>query len=256
MMTDKGLYIYCLAQGNQEEPLELRGLGGQPVMALLHRGLIAVVEECEAKSIQSEDQKVLADGLLIHQSVVDIAWERYETVLPFSFGMVIRPMDGKTAGENLKGWMERESEELRGKLMRLKSKAEYGVQVIWDPTIVLPKIRHNDKEIQDLEKEIQSKPKGVAYLLERKLAEIIKKRLEEAANVYFKDFYQRIRNCVEEIHVEKVRRENPPKQMIMNLSCLQEKDEVVLLGRELEKIGKIQGFDVRFTGPWPPYSFA
>ncbi|MBI1871249.1 MAG: GvpL/GvpF family gas vesicle protein [Chlamydiae bacterium] len=255
MMTDKGLYIYCLAQGNQEEPLELRGLGGQPVEAFSHRGLIAVVEECEPKSLKSEDQKVLADWLLIHQNVVDIAWERYETVLPFGFGMMIKSMDGKTASENLKAWIERESEELRGKLKRLKNKAEYGVQVIWDPAGILPKIKRSDKEIQDLEKEIQSKPKGVAYLLERKLAEIIKKRLEEAANVYFKDFYQRIRNCVGEIHVEKVRRENPPKQMIMNLSCLQEKDEGVLLGKELEKIGKIQGFDVRFTGPWPPYSF-
>jgi len=27
------------------------------------------------------------------------------------------------------------------------------------------------------------------------------------------------------------------------------------LGEELDEINKMQGFSVRFTGPWPPYSF-
>jgi len=28
-----------------------------------------------------------------------------------------------------------------------------------------------------------------------------------------------------------------------------------MLGDELEKINNLKGFSVRFTGPWPPYSF-
>jgi hypothetical protein len=41
----------------------------------------------------------------------------------------------------------------------------------------------------------------------------------------------------------------------MNLSCLVDGDKSKDLGEELEAIDKMEGFSVRFTGPWPPYSF-
>jgi len=41
----------------------------------------------------------------------------------------------------------------------------------------------------------------------------------------------------------------------MNLSCLITINGSRSLGDELEKINVLEGFSVRFTGPWPPYSF-
>lgn len=254
-MTEKGLYLYCLAQGNKEESLDLKGIGGTPVKTLTHQSLVAVVQECECKPFESQDQKLLADWLLIHQGVVDWAWEKYEAILPFGFDTIIVPANGKSAKENLEEWLEKESEELKRKLERLKHKAEYGIQILWDVTIILSGIKKQDAEIQHLEEEINSKSPGVAYLLQKKLEDSIRKRLEMTADAYFKVFYQRIRGYVEDIHVEKIRKENPPKQMILNLSCLQRKAETEALGGVLEQISEIRGFDVRFTGPWPPYSF-
>ena len=49
--------------------------------------------------------------------------------------------------------------------------------------------------------------------------------------------------------------EDENKQMLMNLSCLLTKDGSRRLGDELEKIASVEGFFVRYTGPWPPYSF-
>lgn len=43
--------------------------------------------------------------------------------------------------------------------------------------------------------------------------------------------------------------------MLLNLSCLVSKGKVDSLGEELEKINNMEGFSVRFTGPWSPYSF-
>ena len=91
--------------------------------------------------------------------------------------------------------------------------------------------------------------------MKQKLDGLICQRLEMAADAYFKEFFQQIRGCVGEIRVEKVRKEEPPRQMLANLSCLLPKGETARLGGELDKIGKIDGFSVRFTGPWPPYSF-
>lgn len=254
-MTEKGFYLYCLAQGNQEESLDLKGIGGTPVKAVVHHGWVAVVQECESKPFESTDQKVLADWLLIHQGVVDVALEKYETIIPFGFDAIIVPTPGKSAEDNLKEWLDKEAEGLKTKLLRLKGKAEFGVQVLWNPTMILPRLKEQDPEMQNLEKEILSKPEGVAYLLQKKLEELMHARLEKAADAYFKIFYKQIRECVEEVRVEKARKEEPPRQMILNLSCLQTKGETVALGVVLEKIGQIPGFDVRFTGPWPPYSF-
>ena len=44
------------------------------------------------------------------------------------------------------------------------------------------------------------------------------------------------------------------KQMILNMACLMHKDNVERLGRKLSQF-KNEGYAVRFTGPWPPYSF-
>ena len=254
-MTAKGLYVYCVAKGDREESLDLRGIEGTALWALTDQGLVAIVQECEPRPFASADQKVFANWLLIHQNIVDLAWERYETIIPFGFDTVILPTNGNSARQNLNAWLEKESAEVKRKLEYLKNKAEYGVQVLWDPNVILSRIREQDAEIQQSEKETRSKPAGVAYLLQRKLEKLIRQRLETAADANFKTFYQRIRECVENIHIEKVRKEDPPKQMILNVSCLQNKEEITALGAVLEKIGQMPGFDVRFTGPWPPYSF-
>jgi hypothetical protein len=254
-MDEKGLYLYAVAQGDREEPLEVKGIEGVPIHALEHQGLLAIAQDCEPKPFASEDKEVLANWLLIHQNVVDLAWERYETIIPFGFDRIIVSTHGKSARQNLNEWLEKGSADLKQKLARLQNKAEYGIQVSWDPTVILPRIRVKDTEIQDLEREIRSKPQGVAYLLQKKLEEVIRQRLEKAADLYFKTFYQEIRARVENVHVEKVRKEDPPKQMILNVSCLQNKGETESLGQELDRMGQIPGFYVRFTGPWPPYSF-
>ena len=42
--------------------------------------------------------------------------------------------------------------------------------------------------------------------------------------------------------------------MLLNLSCLMQEGSGDL-GRVLDEIQQTKGISVRFTGPWPPYSF-
>ena len=42
--------------------------------------------------------------------------------------------------------------------------------------------------------------------------------------------------------------------MILNAVCLVPKDNIEDLGSKLGQLKK-EGYAVRFTGPWPPYSF-
>lgn len=252
---DKSLYLYCVATGSRDEPLEIKGLGGGEVFTVASQGICAVVQECDKGFFSSEDSKLISEWILAHQAVVDLAWERYETVVPFSFDTIVIAKDDKPARENLLEWLEKERDSLKTKIERFRGKAEYGVQISWNPAVIAHRVTRNDTEVQKLEEEICSKSSGTAYLLGQKLEKLLGQRMEQAADVYFKEFFQKIRTCVEEIQVGKVKKEEPPRQMLANLSCLLPKEDVPKLGEKLDEIGKIEGFFVRFTGPWPPYSF-
>ena len=79
-MSDS-LYLYCVAEGKWQEGLVLNGLGGASVFTVATAGLVAVVQECDAP-FSSEDSKLVSEWILAHQAVVDLAWEKYETVVP------------------------------------------------------------------------------------------------------------------------------------------------------------------------------
>lgn len=84
---------------------------------------------------------------------------------------------------------------------------------------------------------------------------MIKEKLEQAADQYFREFYARIKMCTDDVVIGKTKKVGGNKQMIMNLSCLVHKDRVEELGKELESIEKTAGVSVRFSGPWAPFSF-
>jgi hypothetical protein len=254
-MPEKGLYLYCLTQGSPKEDLKLSGIEEGKVLFVPVNDLIAVVQEC-AQPFCSEDKEVVTKWVLRHQQVVDATMTAFGNVIPFSFDTLIVAKDGKTAGENLQEWAQKEEPHLRKKFAKLKGRAEYGVQISWDPNTVAPRVTANDPEVKVLKEEIQATGVGTAYLLRQKLETLLKSRLEIAADAYFKEFYRVIKLETEDIRVEKIKKLEPPRQMLMNLSCLLSKERVSRLGHELDKISEIQGFFVRFTGPWPPYSFS
>ena len=137
----------------------------------------------------------------------------------------------------------------------MRGKAEYGVQIFWEPRTVARDIAARSEAIRKLEEEVRSKPKGTAYLLRQKAEGVLKREMETRARACFRDFYDRIRQHVCDIRLEKTRKAGEDKQMIANLSCLVHREKSSELGKELEAITGMEGFSVRFTGPWPPYSF-
>jgi len=59
------------------------------------------------------------------------------------------------------------------------------------------------------------------------------------------------------VKVEKALAEPEEKQdEVLNLSCLADRGQAEELGEVLEEIDSMEGFTVRFSGPWPPFSFS
>jgi len=90
----------------------------------------------------------------------------------------------------------------------------------------------------------------------QKLKDLNKKRRWKERQIrILRSFFEKVKSCVDEIQVEKTKKAEDERQMLMNLSCLLPKEVSRRLGDVLEKISNTEGYSVRFTGPWPAYSF-
>jgi len=255
MATGGGRYLYCVADSGERVSLGPIGINGSKVYAIPYRDICAVVHECPAEPYQSTDREVVNSWVLAHQKVVDEAWERWGTVLPLGFDTIVMDKDSVGPEENVRNWLKNDYDKLKSKIEKVRGEAEYGVQIFWEPQVIVQSLAKTSPEIRQFEEEMKSQPKGIAYLYKQRLENALKRELESKADRCFKDFYERIRKLVDDIAVEKTKPGGQNTQMIMNLSCLLPRDKTAELGEELESINILEGFSVRFTGPWPPYSF-
>ena len=252
----EGIYLYCIADGSHTTSLGGIGIEQQEVYTIPHQELSAVVHRCQAKAYQSEEPETVKRWVVTHQQVVDRAWQSFGTVLPLGFDTIIRGKEGSTPEHTMRGWLETEYERLKAKILELRGKAEYGVQISWDPQVIAAQITQELPEAKQMRDAMRSKAPGTAYLVEQKLKGLVRKEMERRADACFKEFYGQIRDVVEGTKIEKTKKTHDGKQMLMNLSCLTARDKVGALSQVLDGIHGRPGMSVRFTGPWPPYSFA
>ncbi len=255
LVTGQGRYLYCIAEGGEQVSLGTIGIEGQEVYTLPYRDICAVVHDSPAEPYRSTDREVVNLWVLAHQRVVDEAWERWGTVLPLGFDTIITNREGAKPQENIAKWLQNDYDNLKSKMEKVRSKAEYGVQIFWEPQVIVQNLTTTSPEISKLKEKIKSQSTGIAYMYKQKLENALKRELEAKADQCFRDFYGRIRRHAVSIVVEKTKPGDQNTQMIMNLSCLLPRDKTAELGEELHRINSMEGFSVRFTGPWPPYSF-
>lgn len=251
----EGRYLYCVAESGERASLGPIGIEGREVNTIPYRDLCAVVHTRPAEPYTSDDDEVVKGWVLTHQAVVDAAWKKFGTVLPAGFDTIITGDESTAPEEKVRGWLREDYTHLQEKIEKVRGNAEYGVQIFWDPKISARQIVRDHKEIRELQEEISAKPEGAAYIYRQKLERLIKHEMEAKADRYFREFFHRIKRHVSDLRVEKLKKADEEMQMVMNLSCLVDQDRYEGLGEELEKIHATEGLRVRFTGPWPPYSF-
>ena len=249
---EEGRYIYCIVNSGVETSLGKIGIEDSEVYTMPHRDIAAVVHSCEAKPYDTKDEDKAKEWIMTHLYVIDEATKRFGTVAPFGFDTII-----KGDGERVKACLEEEYARLKGVLDRVKDRSEYGIQIFWDESLMARRIEETDEELGELKGDIKAKPKGAAYMLERKSEKMLKEALLVEAEKYRKKFYEEVSRYVDDVKLDETSKpeEWQDKKMLMRLSCLARSDEVEKLGEVLEKINKMDGFAVRFTGPWAPFSF-
>jgi len=255
-MENRGRYIYGVAAGVKAVSLGPIGIEGNEVYTIPCGGFCAVVHSCTAEPYQSGDEETVKKWVRTHQGVLDEAKKALGTVIPMGFDTILQSKDEVISHDQVvKDWLKGDSERLQSVLEKIKGRDEYGVQIFYAPGLVVKQISDESQEIRKIREEMAGKSPGTAYLYKQKVERAVKAEIERLANDWFKDFYARVKRHCDDIVVEKTRKADRNKIMLLNLSCLVARKKVDNLGEELEKINNTEGFSVHFSGPWSPYSF-
>lgn len=250
---ETGRYLYCAVEIGRVKTFRKFGVDEEDVYTIPYKDISAVVHCCLPKPYHSDDPELAKKWLIQHEGVVDFFFERYDAVLPFAFDTILKGSN-TDADAKVRNWLKEEYAVLKRKMEKVRGKQEFGVQIFWDSKSAADNVR-KEPAIQKVLDEIASKPRGLAYMHTQKLKDVVKKELEDKAEKYFREFYEAIRSHVDDVKIEKIPKAEGDKQIIMNLSCLIHKSRVQELGRELDRINSMPLFSVKFTGPWPAYSF-
>lgn len=250
----EGRYLYCVVKGNAGMDFGQMGIAGSRVYTVPYSDVGAVVHRCKAKPYRTSDTEKAKEWVLAHQYIVDRATTIFGTVIPFTFDTIFKGNDNL-----VRDWLRGKHRPLKDMLLKLTDRDEYGIQIFFKGKAIEKEVE-GDTEIQELKREVEKASRGVAYLLEKRLKRSQENKRRAIAAGYNKAFTHQIKSLVDHIkNCPKNRRvpeEWKDKEVILNLSCLVHKDRVRELGSLLGEINTQEEFAVRFSGPWPPYSFA
>ncbi|MDO8715925.1 MAG: GvpL/GvpF family gas vesicle protein, partial [Dehalococcoidales bacterium] len=231
---------------------------GSEVYTVTYQDLSAIVHSCPAEPYQSLDDEKVKVWVKAHQSVLDIAKEQFQTIIPLGFDTILKPGDDSISPDQVvRDWLKKDCERFHIIISQIEGKDEYAVQISYSPSAISKYMSEPSAEVKTIREELPKKSPGIAYIYKQKLEKTIKADMERFADSWFKDFYNRVNKHVDNVIVEKTRKldNDKVKVMLLNLSCLVAKEKVDSLGEELEIINNMEGFSVHFSGPWPPYSF-
>lgn len=248
-----GIYLYGIVNARNPDNLGAIGIDNKPVLLVPYNDISAIVHRCTAEPYVTEDMEKAKVWILSHQYVLDLASARYRSVIPITFDTIIKG-DEKI----VQNWLKEKHDELKKILLSLNGRAEYGVQIFLEKHYI-QKLVEPDVKLSSKINSLQESEEGVAYLLRKKMERDERAKRDDTIQSFSKDLFKEIKSIVSEVKVEETRRttDDPWKDMMMvlNLSCLLTEEEVKHLGKLLSKLNQEDGVNIRFTGPWPPYSF-
>ena len=248
-----GIYLYCITNHGQRESFGNIGLEGSEVYTIPFKDISATVHRCRARPYETRDLEKAKSWILTHQYVIDLATKRFGTVIPLTFDIILKGDDA--AAES---WLRDEHDQLGRMLERFKGKAEYGIK------FYMSKEYHNESLSENLQisappRTLGNKPKGTAYLLQKRAEQKARAQMNMKSEALTRDLGAMLSSFVDEVTIERkgsrAIEDAKDRLMILNLSCLIKDEKVKALGDLLGKLDGSNGLTVKFTGPWPPYSF-
>jgi len=249
----EGRYIYSVAKTSTKENLGEIGIEDNAVFTIPYKDIAAVVHSCPPRAYDTKDRAVAEEWVVEHSYVIDQAMKKFGSVLPFSFDVILKGDDSA-----ITNWLEKNYQILHKDMENVEGKAEFGIQIYYNYDDLASRILEDDAELKGIKSRIGKESKGKAYLLQKKLDQTLKSMVSQKAAKMANQSLADIRSLADELKMDdKKRKPDSYKDLslLASYACLIGDDKVQRLGEALDKINRQEGFKVRFTGPWAPFSF-
>ncbi|MFD1212385.1 GvpL/GvpF family gas vesicle protein [Arthrobacter sp. GCM10027362] len=253
MRDSPGLYVYAVIPASVPETALGTGIDAAPLkLVAAADGPAAVVHEHRSAPYSGSDADVQR-WVLEHGNVVERCWEQAGTVLPMSFNVIVAPGDGVSASDRLVRWLGASGPALAGRLDALRDRVELRVEISLDQHVAAG----HDVQVAALREEMQQRPAGVQRLLRKRLDNIERGIAEQLADRLYPQYRRRLAALSEDLAENRRAHQPPDSVSVLTVALLVARDGVAEVGRELTSISEEQhAAQIRFLGPWPPYSFA
>lgn len=287
---EDGRYVYCVVPVPDDDPtndssatatdgldLDVDGVDGGTPFVVATGGVGAVVQPCTSP-FESDDVRQLGRWLLQHQAVVDAAGERFGTPLPFRFDTVVE--GGDTA---VRDWLDGDGESFRSALASLDGRWEYRIEVTFDYESLEASVA-DDPSLTELDARREEAAEGTAYLLEKKYETRKSSLVADEVSRQRERLSERLAELCEAVRpVERTAGvgsltegldeggrgddraggdadsspdDDADDAANVSLSVLAKESNETAVGDVLEELADETGASVKFTGPWPPYTYA
>ncbi len=259
---DEGRYLYCVVRTDVEETFETIGVDDEPVSVITEDDVGAVVHACD-ELYDSADLTEVRRWLVRHQTVVDDAAAAFGTPVPFQFDTILRGDD-----DGVREWLREEYDTLDLALSELTGHWEYRVEVRETEPISDEALIDHDDRLAELAAGIDDAEEGTAFLLETKFENRLKELRAGRRESLTADVQARLDEHAREVHaLERAPaaslsaavtddETDAEEETLCRLTLLADEADEEAIGSVLDDVAATEGLTVRFTGPWPPYTFA
>lgn len=264
---ENGRYVYCVVDASPEaiDRFSTDGLDDEPVSVIgLENNdcvLGAVVHSCDSL-YDTADLRQVKRWLVRHQTVIDRAGEAFGTPLPFQFHTIFRGDD-----DTVREWLRDQRDALEDALDALADHWEYRIDVVETDPPDGEDLLEEDAELAALDEQIENASEGRAFLLEKQFEQRVKAIRGQRRAEIRETLRAGLEQCSQQVHAlerqpsvdlggEFGQSVAPNGERLCRFTILASEEEESTVGSVLDEVAENPGLEVRFTGPWPPYSFA
>lgn len=257
-MNNELIYVYCILANNpQLGKIE----GYDDLEVFCGDDYYAVTKLVQADEYSEENQKKnfsnfswIEAQVRNHIEVISLIMKN-NTVIPCKFGTIFK------SEASLKEFLCSYSLALLENLDFVEGKEEWAVKVFSNPEFVSEKVSMDSEAIRSLEQQIKVSSPGKSFLLKKRRTDLIEQEVERFCNNHAQECFDILKSNCELHEINKLLPKNlsgNEGEMILNASFFIKKQMVnrfVNAAHSLKKDYLSMGFELEFTGPWPPFSF-
>lgn len=255
----EGRYLYCVVSTDADGDFSpsISGIDDGDPYLIEHDGVGVVVQSCESP-YESTDMETVKQWLMQHQAVIDDAAEAYGTPLPFRFDTILKGGD-----EQVEDWLAEASSILTNELENLAGQWEYRIELVWDRTAFEYNVSRKDDRLSELREKRQEAAEGTSFLIDKqydkRLQELIETRQREETEAVLEQLRtpaSEVREVDRKTTFLDDERSSAGDQARHSIAVLAPEEREDEIGDVLDDLATEPAVQIRFTGPWPPYSFS